>query len=484
MKHKEKTIAIIILVVLTMLFLTSCNTNSDTIIFNRKSVVNKNFSGIGIEWDVYENPYLVEEQWESILNRMDNLNPAIVRCMFNMDWYMFVDIMNDNEIIYNFNGAHLQNLYKILDYCEENGIIVALGAWDYPKGFFMEESGGIASPLWAEAYAKMFEELITNKKYTCIKYAIPANEPNLWQLGEEEPYNVWIVALKNLHKELSNLGLLGNLTIAGPDTTGIDGSVDWVSNLEQDKELRSLLSIYEVHGYIPDYYILTGMLAEELMEFTKSKRLSKSLHMWEAGLFDGKTAANNQMRIHSHEYGVVMTDYTIQTLMAGFSSVVYWQFDDAMHFNAEGGTFLWGMFNSIGTAEEYQLRPWYHAMSLFTRCIQKDMTIMSGGLTDENFRAIAGVSKDKTKASIIGVNEGEQETTKTFKINGTLKAGKDVYVYVFNENDLKLDSNGYVMPNKVFNGVALNKNISITIPPKSAIFITTEKLESQVGDAS
>lgn len=483
MKHKIKIIKLITLAVLIMVLFTSCNTSNDTIVFNKKSIVNKSFDGLGIEWDVYENPYLVDDKWETIVNRMDNLKPAIVRCMLNMDWYMFVDILNDNEIIYNFNGAHLKNLYKILDYCEEAGITVALGAWDYPQGFFMEESGGIASPLWAESFAKLFEELIINRKYTCVEFAIPANEPNFWHNEYDDPYAAWVVGLTNLYNEFSRLDLLEKLSIAGPDTTGIEGSVEWVTKLEKDKEIREKLSIYEVHGYIPDYYILKGEFAKELMEFTKASHLSKSMHMWEAGLFDGKTAANNQMRIKTHEYGVVMTDYTIQTLMAGFSSVVYWQFDDAMHFNAEGGTFLWGMFNSIGVTDDYQLRPWFHAMSLFTQCIQKDMTIMSGGLGDENFRAVAGISKDKKKASIVGVNEGNEEVTKTFKISENLKAGKDVYVYIFNDNDLKLDSYGYVMPNETFNGVALSKKTTITIPPKSAVFITTEKLETKIGEA-
>ncbi len=483
MKFIKKIVALLLMAVPIMILLSSCNASGDTVVFKKKNIVNRSFDGVGIEWDVYENPYLINEHWETITNRVDNLSPAIVRCMLNMEWYMYLDIQNDNEIIYNFNGVHLKNLYKILDYCEQKGITVALGVWGYPGGFFMEEQGGIAAPLFAQSFAKLFQELITNKKYTCVRYAVVGNEPNLWYNLYDDAYTSWTRAVTNVHAEFAQLGLSDVLTIAGPDTTGIEGSVEWVTNLEKDKTLRDKLSIYEVHGYIPDYYILTGSFAKELREFANTKQISKTIHMWEAGLFDGKTAANNQMRIRTYEYGLLMTDYTIQTLMAGFSSIVYWQLDDAMHFNATGGTFLWGMFNTIGTADDYQLRPWYHAMSLMGRCIEKDMTIMSSSLDDENFRAVSGVSPDKKKASIVAVNHKEEEVTKTFRFGNRLKTGKDIYIYLFNEDDLQLDSNGYVIPNKVVSGVNLNKKTTITIPPKTAIFITTEKLDTYPGGA-
>ena len=82
-----KKLLIILLFLVSMLTLVSCNEKKDGIVFDSKKVINDNFYGLGVEVGVYEDTGKLQRgAEEKIYNSLDRLNPKLVRCMTNFDW--------------------------------------------------------------------------------------------------------------------------------------------------------------------------------------------------------------------------------------------------------------------------------------------------------------------------------------------------------------------------------------------------------------
>ncbi len=509
MKKIKRTAALLICIImcLTMLLgFSGCNEVSNLgdngVFFAEGNVVVGNYAGIGVGWGAYEDTEkLRKDYWEHTVELVDKLAPTLVRTMISYEWVL-TDFDNkgntdiaDDTWGYNFDNKWMNSAYQVLDYCQANDVQVAFGAWNVVGQPDTDEWGMIkntsADPRWAEISADVMDYLVNTRGYTCIKWFVSINEPNYTgMVGESKnaynTYEKWAQGIQNVRKAFDKIGLEA-VDIIGGDTTGFSGSQEYLTGIAKD--MTDIVHNYGVHLYMGNQDVDTGNMYKRMVELGKQiKELDNKftnehpLIIWEAGMVDGKDAADCQRLITTYNYAVRMADYTIQSALAGSAGVCYWDLDDGMYFmyNADGTTPKeWGMFSTLATASSYmqETRPWYHSSTLIGNLLRPGSTVY-GATVDaesEDFRALAAVSADGTKGGILAVNRGMKAVTKSFSLEKEIQGADKIYVYIFNEKSLRLDADGYVIPNLVTDG-SLSEKITLEIPANSMVAISTYPL--------
>lgn len=469
--------------------------------FAKDSVAVADYVGIGVGWGVYEDTNkLRSDYWEHTTQLVDKLSPTLVRTMISYEWVLLnfdnngTEDVNDDTWEYTFDNKYMNSAYQILDYCQQNGIKVAFGAWNVVGQPDTDEWGMIkntsADIRWAKITADVLEYLVKQRGYTCIKWFVSTNEPNYTgEIGSSKnaynTYEKWAAGVKNVRNALDAVGLT-DVQVVGGDTTGYDGSLEYMTGIAEG--LTDYVDNYGVHLYVPNNDIDKGNLQNKIIEVVKQvgeidERITDEhkLVVWEAGLYDGKdmTTDCNKL-ITTYSYAIRMADYTIQTALAGCAGVCYWDLDDGMYFmyRSDGTNAKeWGMFSTLATASSYmqEIRPWYHSSTLISNLLRPGVTVYSATMEQSStFRALAAVAKDGSGGGILAVNRGAKVVTKSFSVEQELD-GDTVYAYVFNEQNLRVDGNGFVIPNDVVKG-SLNDKITIDIPANSIVLLATYPL--------
>ena len=500
----KKVLAILLLLLLTATVAIGCSEEkNDGITRFGAYVVSSSFDGLGVEWGTYEDTNkMVKGSWDRVLSAVDKLNPSLVRCMTNLDWFVndFDDKgtsdMSDDNWSYNFNNKQMVNAADVLDYCQAHGIKVAFGVWnvignaDAEKDIYGMIPNASADPRWAKMCADLMEYLVKIKGYTCICWFVNTNEPNV--IGDvgtsKNAYNTvdrWIQGVKNVRSALDAVGL-GNISIIGGDTTTFEGSKIYLKKAAS--EISGILDNYGVHLYANNSDIESGKYQTYLRNLysavkDKDEKLgeSKNMYIWEAGLLSGKnkTTDCNEF-IMNFKYGLRMADYTIQSLNAGVNGIVYWDLDDAMHFMyTETGTNAkeWGMFSTLATADlgKQEYRPWYHSSVLLTNLFRPGNVVYGNKNMPNGVRALATVNADRTQGGIAVVNNSSSKVKQTLVLEETVKTSGKLYIYVYEESQLQIGADGFVTPNYVING-SLNKKLTLEIPAYAMVVVSTERI--------
>lgn len=512
---KQSKVLPLTFLVTMMLGITGCEQGKTTLstktkmIFTENQLVLSNFEGLGVEWGTYEDRDKISNSaWERSLKIMDRLAPSVTRCMLNYDWFIEnFDDKGDNDNsndtwTYNFTNKYMTNTIEILRYCDDHNIDVAFGCWNVPGNVIEDQYHMMekvtSDPRWAVMTVDIIEYLVRYQGIHCIKYFVNSNEPNYTGIqGSSKNYNntfaIWSQGVKNVRAELDRRGF-SNIGIIGGDTTGFEGSRTYLGGIAKDKELREAVKDYGFHLYAPNMYIDKGQLFPMIKElYDECKKDDEDLgvvrmpHIWESGLLDGKNnETDSNGYITSFSYGLRMTDYTIQCLMAGINSICYWDFDDAMHFmyQPDGSTNTkgWGMFSSLATdsAAKQEIRPWFHSTCLLNGLLQRGAKVYDSGVNDpefdDSFRSMAVLGANDEYSGVVAVNRALTPVTKTFQINKELSEDQNkIYVYYYNDKDLKLGEDGYVIPNLQIDG-ALNREVTIEIPAGSVVVLSSKVL--------
>ena len=512
MKSRTKNFISLVLLSSAVVAMAGCNGNKpvdkDNLVFDKKHIVLDNFEGLGVEWGTYEDPdKLSSDSWERSLKIMDRLNPQVTRCMLNYDWFItnfsdnYDDDISNDTWDYNFSNKLMNNTVDILRYCDDHDIDVAFGCWNVPGSLGKDEynmfTNVTSDPRWATMTADILEYLIHFQGIRCIKYFVNSNEPNYSGIeGKSKNYNntfdIWAQGVKNVRKALDDRGF-NDIKIIGGDTTGFEGTMEYFNGISKNKELKEAVGDYGFHVYCPNMIIDTGDLAVRIRDIYKQvKKNDKDLgvkripHIWEAGLYDGKNAeTDSNAYIANYSYGLRMADYTLQCAIAGVNSIVYWDFDDGMHFmyNADGTMTSkgWGMFSSLSTdsAMKQRLRPWYHSSVLLTNLMRKGGKIIDNDANDpeidNTFRSMGVIGPNNEYAGVVAINRGVQPVTKTFRIAEEFNDSNKIYVYIYNEKELKIGEDGFVKENQVLD-LSLKDEIEIEVPYNSMVILSSKEL--------
>ena len=483
------------------------------------TVVSTSFDGLGVEWGVYEDvTKLAPNAQERTVAALNRLKPSLVRCMTNFDWIACnfdgknTDDPSDDVWSYDFSNKYMQNCLQILDYCQDNGIKVAFGVWNIVgttsgveyvadgDNITAVESNSVdwnmyqdvtSDIRWAKLTVDLLDYLINQHGYTCIKWWVNSNEPN-WTgaVGSSKnaynTYEKWQQGVLNVRNALDEAGLT-DVDIVGGDTTGLLGSADYLTQIATN--IADVVDNYGVHMYISNYDIDSASYQSNIKQlFDGVKKIDDSLGkekqmiIWEAGLLDGKnTTTDCNAYIANYSYGIRMADFTLQSILAGVNGVVYWDLDDAMHYMyTENGMTAkeWGMFSTLNSAsallQEY--RPWFHSSVLLTNLLRPGNAVYSTKESSESIRTLATVTKDGLNGGFVAVNRAKEAVTKSFCLQTEVKNDSNkLFVYIFNEQNLRLGSDGFVVPNLVAEG-NINDVITMEIPANSMVIVSSVEL--------
>ena len=75
----------------------------------------------------------------------------------------------------------------------------------------------------------------------------------------------------------------------------------------------------------------------------------------------------------------------------------------------------------------------------------------------------------------MAINRGMQPVTKTFRIADEFKDSNKIYVYIYNENELKIGEDGFVQVNQVLDA-SLKDQIEISVPNSSMVILSSKEL--------
>ncbi|MBF0442791.1 MAG: cellulase family glycosylhydrolase, partial [Oligoflexales bacterium] len=504
---------------LIVLCIVACTTRSKTemkdgiekqgttlVIIDPNTAVSKDYSGIGVQLDPYEWFDLSKDQWSLVEKRMDFLRPAFIRTMIRGYWYT-EGIDRNGVVKYKFDSPRMKKLYQILDYAKARNINVMLGEWDSPSfskddSYSKEDSIrnlGIKEndPRWANMIGGLLVHLVKKKGYSNIKWFNYVNEPNGDWSGCAD-FSRWKEGMTHLARQLRLVNLDGKIRIVGPDASG---DVGWI-RMTADK-MPELIDTYTYHWYAKNEDILSGNVEKtmtEQYEYIKArdgKLHSKGFLMAEAGVFTGRTNGDQQPAVRTFDYGVMMTDYAVQTMRGRMNGISAWDLDDAMHINA--GTFgitgdnypkppsditlkVWGFWNSLGgemkNPDDTKLRPWFYTWALMSRNMRKGGTVIStSNDLPSPIRSVAFFNQDEggPLLTVVLVNNTEKPRKARLVATG-IKPLPVVDVYKYFNDQRQADGDGFPLPEETLSNLDLYKGFEVSFPAKGVVILAARSV--------
>ena len=427
------------------------------------------------------------------LKRLDYAQPAFFRVMLGAsDYCLGFDSGNPAKPLYVWSQGEpairkrLGSLLDILDYAQSRNIDVLLGEWAWPGRLGREKNDAIRrpdDPRWARLIADFVNWLRVERGYSVIRMYNMMNEPNggwMWPEGKVD-YAAWAAGIRQLRKEFDARGLK-ELPIVGPDNSG---NWEWLDRVS--REMPECIGRWEMHWYAKDKEILEGDI-EKLLAAKRRVVLahdppaaSKPLFLAESGLIDGKCNGDQQPRVRTFPYGVLMADYVAQVAHAGWMGACAWDLDDAMHpvsgrppVPDEKTLKVWGFWNTQGTAmghpEDENIRPWFYTWSLMSRFFPRNarmLAVEQPGVPQ--LRVMACATGDGRSLNVMVVNDADEARTMTVSVPGGGR--KTVVKYHYFESDRPTDADGFAVPRATLSDVDVNLGIQVAMPSRGVVFL-------------
>jgi hypothetical protein len=456
-----KRVKILVTTIIIALFLLPLSIKANTSLTDSVQIkvepsqaISKPFLGIGTNWDTcdYDTIGVTPQDLALTEKRLDYMKMPIVRVMMIAGW------VTNNGITYDYESIDMQNLRKLLDYCQLHNVTVILTEWGVPAlewgapNWDHSTLTGSDDPKYAEIIGVYLSHLINDEGYTCIKYFLFYNEPNL----ECESYIGWRNGVRNVAAELVKRGLDSKVTLMGSDEAI---NLDWQHNAIHD--LKDILGVYDIHIYPSNNDLLQETLQASIVSEMSIESqidpsaLTKPFIIGEAGMYMGDSFSDNYV------YGLWMSDYAVQTLRAGSSSVIAWMLDDNSHTN-----FNWGLWSDRNNG--MALKPWFFTWSLLTRNIPRGSVIYNVSEALHDVRLIAARTPTGNW-TFVGVNRGGTEADVTFNAFG---GSTHFNRYLYSEGNTLVDADGFPMPESRF--TASISAVRTIIPPESVVIITSD----------
>lgn len=472
-------------------FIVSCSSlrPDATISIDTAAIINDSYIGNGAQWDPYQLDYgkgrleISAADWQKLYDRLDFMRPQLIRIMINTSSFL-----DNGEFA---PEKKMDVLSKILDYCQSRSVTVMFGDWGWSVINAREAKINDKNMAYA---ADLVDYLVNKRGYTCIKYYNLINEPNGHWASTNKSYPLWASAIRQLYKDMENLGLNDKVGIVGPDIAIWDKNEAWWID-STATQLGNKIQLYNIHTYPSKITVNSGKYRDIISAYKNNVPKGKKTVMGEIGLkFVEKADSlynkenirrakakkhasleDSQMFVYDYMYGTDMADALFQTINSEYSGSVVWMLDDAMHSNeAPDKLKIWGFWNIFGEelfgAEEENVRPWYYAWSLLTKYIPSGSKIFKSKVSgDPNIKAIVSEKDGKYMAAVVNVSK-EIRNVKLESLN--MQNIPNCKKYIYSDGTLKKDGDHKLLPNE--EGLTLNfkKGEYVTMPAESLIVYT------------
>lgn len=464
---------------------------SEQITVDLSTPIIQKFKGIGIQVD----PFSYEPtpaQWARIWKRVDRCKPGYFRLIFQANTYCN-GFNADGEPIYSWKSNPIvgdtNQVYKILDYAQKRDVDVMIGEWGCPVWKDTRLEPG--DPRWTRLITDWISHLLNDRHYSVIKNYDFFNEPNGNWSGNKD-YESWLSGMKSVGESFKAKGLSPRIQLSSPGTSG---NSYWMENFTYikrcAKDIPDLIGSYNLHWYAEDEEVINGKLEpflsnqRKIVLDTDPKAKDKSFFMGESGIFTGRCNGDQQPRVKTFEYGVLMADYTAQIARAGWEGLSYWDLDDAMHTNDKyivppgpNTLKIWGFWNTQGTAmgnpADENLRPPFYSWTVTSRLFPKGSTIVECNNPNlPKFRALAGTDAKRREVSVMLVNDSDdpREVSVDVPDIGT----RTLWEYHYFDKDRPVDKEGFPIAAKKRTAL-LSAGFSVSLPSRGVVFLTTRNL--------
>ncbi|MGI5168181.1 hypothetical protein ACQEU3_27920 [Spirillospora sp. CA-253888] len=451
------------------------------------------FKGLGVHFSPFETE-LTDAQWALVHRRLAFMRPQVLRVVIGAGWYC-TGFGEAGEPVYDWDSAKMRSFYRMLDWAEKNGAEVVLGEWSPPSGPPLNLKA--EDPRWARLVGDLLHQVLNVRGYTCPKYYNLHNEPNLW-FPDYGPFDPWLASARNMHAEIARRGLLGRITLIGPDATEADDvlskTADLLSGQSESWVVRTvergreLMGAYDVHKYEYVYNVERGDLEQRLWwqrQYIDNRDTpAKPFMILEAGMDRGLDVPelgidvpDTQKDRYGFRYGVQMADYAVQVMRAGLAGVLAWDLDDAQHTGGEYGSRNlkgWGFWNSLGGRDGYpvgdlDLRPWFYTWSLLSRCFPRGSRVLNAPATGYAGVRVTAARTPGDGLSIAVVNHTGSARTLTLSVPDAAP-GATLAEYRYFEDDRPADAEGFPVPRRT---VRLSGDLTVSLPGRGVVVLSS-----------
>ena len=94
---------------------------------------------------------------------------------------------------------------------------------------------------------------------------------------------------------------------------------------------------------------------------------------------------------------------------------------------------------------------------------------------DKYFRSMGLIGPNGDYAGVVAINRDAKDVTKTFRIAEEFTDSGKIYLYIYNENELKIGEDGFVKENQVLE-MSLKDQIEITVPSDTVVILSSKEL--------
>lgn len=340
-----------------------------------------------------------EDELNEAYRRIKEMNLQAIRTQVFPEWFERGNDNNDyNSFNYDspnvdMNSIEMEQLYRLLDFCEENGIWVDLSVYgccatfesqDYDENGTPKVQGTwlgvpftrswITSPKLVDEYGDPFpglEEFAENvyallnhilnvKKYTCVTEFSIFPEPNLSYFTAEQrvSHSEFVQLAKLVDKKLRDEGIRDKILFSGP-AVALQSAIGfniYINDLDEvfDKYTISSYTYDDKDGNetLLDY----GWAINDMVSVTGKK--------WAIAEFGSKNVIDsaNQTDIDTYDRALFLARYMISLANQGCSSMKYWEIFDMMYGSFMMNLGLWKFRNN-----DWVARPQYYTWSLITK---------------------------------------------------------------------------------------------------------------------
>ncbi|MBI5093937.1 MAG: hypothetical protein HZB26_16040 [Candidatus Hydrogenedentes bacterium] len=404
-----------------------------------KNVVCKSLVGFGVEDDGW---FYNEENASHGVNaedialreaRIEWLHPATVRMFF---WYKDWNPSGD-WATFTFDSSNMVSHYRTLDLYQRLGARVNITGVEW----------GVADPYGgdpakcAQAIGALFEHLIEDKGYTCIRDWTLTNEPNGYFAQKPYSFETFTKLHLAVAAEFNRRGLKINV-IGSDDTDGFP----WFQQCVTTPDYFKTAGVFGSHRYFPyGDRELARFFYDDRLSLLAAKRPSKPFVVGEFGFQDARSGALVNPLMETYPYAVWTAAFCVEGLNRGVAGFSIWCLHE-MYYPGNG--FMnYGLWNYKD--RDWQTRPVYHAWANFCRLTKPGDRVRECTSSHPGHVTAALVGK-----TLFWVNRGNETAEVTIKgfdgaegttmTEGTLHGDRDCGKL------LKLDHNRFTAPPQSF----------------------------------
>jgi len=282
--------------------------------------------------------------------RLEWLEPDWVR-MFC--WYKDWNPSGDWKT-FTFDSPNMQSHYRTLALYQRLGALVNVTGVEW----------GVADPFgrpeeMARAVGALFEHLIRDKGFACVRQWTLTNEPNTHFLQLGYSFDRYVELHRLAKEEFGRRGL--DIQIVGSDDTG---GLEWFEACAGNDSYFAVADVFASHRYFPFAdRVLAPYFFEERLDVLARKTPRKPLVVAEFGFQDGRSGTFANPIMEDYPYALWTFNFIVEGLNRGVAGFNIWCLHEVYY---PGGNMMnYGLWNSKDRG--WAIRPVYHAIACFTR---------------------------------------------------------------------------------------------------------------------